>query len=382
VPFLCTPGSEQIRATMEKDGLTQCFQDVGGVVLANACGPCIGQWKRGDHVENENAILTSFNRNFKSRNDGNQTTMNFLASPSIVTAMAFSGKLSFNPMTDSLEAANGQEFRFLPPKASELPSSGFSRGNPEYYPSANPSPEPETEIVISPVSHRLQILQPFPSHFGSHNTRGYELPRLRVLMRVRGKCTTDHISAAGPWLKYKGHLENISENLLITATNDECGQVNVAYDPSASGEERRDTIPKIAQRYKSRGQPWALVVDENYGEGSAREHAALQPRFYGCPLIIAKSFARIHETNLKKQGILPLWFSDKGDYSRIGFNDSVETVDLKKSLTEGSGQVTLRVIKDSGDVFYIQTYHTLSQDQLQWIREGSALNYIRKQLNK
>ncbi|KAI0321102.1 aconitate hydratase [Amylostereum chailletii] len=383
VPFLCTPGSEQIRATMERDQVTEVLQDVGAVVLANACGPCIGQWKRDDKKDEENAILTSFNRNFKSRNDGNRLTMNFLASPTIVTAMAFSGKLSFNPMTDSIPLPSGEAFKFSPPSGQDLPSTGFTPGNTSYYPSPTPEPLPETDVVIKPDSQRLELLEPFPSPFDLRtNSRGLELPSLKVLMRVRGKCTTDHISAAGPWLKYKGHLTNISENLLITAVNDEGGDVNVAFDHEHEvSQSNTDTIPGVAKRLKARGQPWALIVDENYGEGSAREHAALQPRFYGCMMIIARSFARIHETNLKKQGVLPLWFANKNDYSRIGSGDIVETIgltDLLNGVT--SAAVTIRVTKRSGEIFEIPTKHTMSVDQLKWLRAGSALNHIRSQI--
>ncbi|EIN13533.1 aconitate hydratase [Punctularia strigosozonata HHB-11173 SS5] len=383
VPFLCTPGSEQIRATMERDGITQTLEDVGAVVLANACGPCIGQWKREDKKGEQNAILTSFNRNFKARNDGNSLTMNFLASPTTVTAMVFSGKLSFDPTRDSLLLPSGEQFRFSPPQGQDLPSSGFAAGNTEFYPTPTPEPQPDTTIVIRPDSQRLEILEPFPSHFGegSGNPRGLELQPLKVLMRVRGKCTTDHISAAGVWLKYKGHLTNISENLLITATNDEGGDVNVAFDhdrePSQS---ETDTIPGVAKRFKARKQPWALIVDENYGEGSAREHAALQPRFYGCAMIIARSFARIHETNLKKQGVLPLWFVDKSDYSRIGSGDVLETVGLEDLLEKGTGDIEVRVTKRNGDVFEIPTRHTMSADQLKWLKAGSALNHIKTQM--
>ncbi|KAG1801388.1 aconitate hydratase [Suillus plorans] len=372
VPFLCTPGSEQIRATMERDGITSTLEDVGAVVLANACGPCIGQWKRDDMKDEENAILTSFNRNFKSRNDGNRLTMNFLASPTIVTAMAFSGSLSFNPITDTLTLPSGKPFRFSPPAGQDLPTEGFTQGNTHYYPSPTPEPQPETEIIICADSQRLELLEPFPSHFGN---RGLELPPLKVLMRVRGKCTTDHISAAGPWLKYKGHLTNISENLR--------GDVNVAFDyDQATGETETDTIPAVAKQFKARNQPWTLVVDDNYGEGSAREHAALQPRFYGCAMIVARSFARIHETNLKKQGVLPLWFADKNDYSRIGSGDVVQTIGLA-DLIEGrqNAEVKLKVTKRTGEVFEILTKHTMSEDQLKWFRAGSALNFIRSQLS-
>ncbi|KAH9946838.1 aconitase family-domain-containing protein, partial [Amylocystis lapponica] len=384
VPFLCTPGSEQIRATIERDEVTNVLEDVGAVVLANACGPCIGQWKRDDKKDEENAILTSFNRNFKSRNDGNRLTMNFLASPTLVTAMAFSGKLSFNPTTDSILLPSGQPFRFSAPKGQDLPTVGFTPGNTDFYPTPTPTPEPDTEVIVKKDSQRLELLEPFSSHFGesSGNSRGLELPSLKVLMRVRGKCTTDHISAAGPWLKYKGHLTNISENLLITAVNDEGGDVNVAFDHDHEpGQIDSGTIPGVAKRFKARQQPWALVVDDNYGEGSAREHAALQPRFYGCAMILARSFARIHETNLKKQGVLPLWFSDKADYTRIGAGDVVETVGLA-DLFNGvpSTVIKLKVIKRNGDVFEIPAKHTMSSDQLKWLRAGSALNHIRSRM--
>ncbi|KAL6304263.1 aconitate hydratase [Sparassis latifolia] len=378
VPFLCTPGSEQIRATIERDQVTDVLQDVGAVVLANACGPCIGQWKREDKKGEENAILTSFNRNFKSRNDGNRLTMNFLASPTIVTAMSFSGKLSFNPMTDAIELPSGKLFKFSPPTGQDLPSAGFAPGETSFYPSPTPEPQPETEVIIKKDSQRLERLEPFRSYFGasSGNHRGLELPSLRVLMRVRGKCTTDHISAAGPWLKYKGHLTNISENLR--------GDVNVAFDHDHEpGQSETDTIPAVAKRLKARSQPWTLVVDDNYGEGSAREHAALQPRFYGCAMIVARSFARIHETNLKKQGILPLWFADKADYSRIGSGDVVETVGLADLLNHvPNASIKLRVLKRNGEVFEIPTRHTMSNDQLKWLKAGSALNHIRSQITQ
>ncbi|KAH8100582.1 aconitate hydratase [Cristinia sonorae] len=371
VPFLCTPGSEQIRATMARDNVTSALEEVGAVVLANACGPCIGQWKREDKNGEENGMFCS--SNFKARNDGNSLTMNFLASPTIVTAMSFAGRLSFNPVTDSITLPNGQPFKFSPPRGQDLPADGFTAGEASFYPTASPSPRPETEIVIKKDSQRLELLEPFTSHFGSFNPRGLELPRLQVLMRVRGKCTTDHISAAGPWLKYKGHLSNISENLC---------EVNEAFDHDHDATQSEiDTIPNIAKRFKARSQPWALVVDDNYGEGSAREHAALQPRFYGCAMIIARSFARIHETNLKKQGILPLWFADKADYSRIGAGDAVETVGLE-DLLKGSNTATiaLNVTKRTGETITIPTMHTMSKDQLQWLRAGSALNHIRAQM--
>ncbi|KAK6906444.1 aconitate hydratase, mitochondrial [Kwoniella mangroviensis CBS 8886] len=370
VPFLVTPGSELIRATVEKDGLQDTLESVGATVLANACGPCIGQWKRDEHKGEDNAILTSFNRNFKARNDGNLKTMNFLASPEIVTAMAFSGDLNFNPTTDSISTPNGP-FKFQPPSGDRLPPTGYSAGDLSYAPSPSPTPKPETEIAISPESTRLEILEPFGTNFASGKG---ELPQMTCLMRVKGKCTTDHISAAGAWLKYKGHLSNISENTLMTAVNDENNQINKAIDIDGS----EDTIPKTMQKYKRRNEPWMLVVDDNYGEGSAREHAALQPRFYGGAMIVARSFARIHETNLKKQGILPLWFVDKSDYSKISSHDKVSTQGLANIMagTSTSDIVVLRVEKPSGQVVEVKTRHTLSADQIEWLRFGSALNYI------
>jgi homoaconitase len=294
--------------------------------------------------------------------------MNFLASPEVVTAMSFAGTLSFNPMTDSLDTPNGP-FKFSPPTGSKLPEQGFTPGDLSFSPSPSPVPQPEEQIVISPTSQRLEVLEPFTSPFTADRL---ELPTMKCLMRVRGKCTTDHISAAGPWLKYKGHLSNISENTLITAVNDEGGAVNVAFD-----QQGEDTIPNIMKRHKAAGQPWMLVVDENYGEGSAREHAALQPRFYGCNLIVARSFARIHETNLKKQGLLPVWFENKADYEKISAMDTVETENLAKLLNgDVQAQVTLKVTKPSGEVLRIPTKHTMSVDQVNWLRAGSALNFI------
>ncbi|KAK4689647.1 homoaconitase, partial [Tremellales sp. Uapishka_1] len=368
VPFLVTPGSELIRATIERDGLQGTLEDVGATVLANACGPCIGQWKRDEKKGEDNAILTSFNRNFKARNDGNLKTMNFLASPELVTAMAFSGDLNFNPITDSIQTPSGP-FKFLAPSGDRLPTSGFTPGDLSFSPAPSPVPQPETEIKIAPTSTRLEILEPFGSIFKDGPR---EMEDMTCLMRVKGKCTTDHISAAGAWLKYKGHLSNISENTLMTAVNDEGGQINVARD--AEGE---DTIPRTMQKYQQRGENFMLVVDDNYGEGSAREHAALQPRFYGCQMILARSFARIHETNLKKQGILPLWFADKADYARIAAGDKISTIGLESLLSDSAeGEIKVQVTKPSGETFEIATKHTMSKDQLDWLRAGSALNYI------
>ncbi|OBZ84979.1 Aconitate hydratase, mitochondrial [Choanephora cucurbitarum] len=366
--FLVTPGSEQIRATIERDGQQKVFEEAGGQVLANACGPCIGQWKRSEKQGEENAILTSFNRNFRSRNDGNAQTMNFLAAPEIVTAMAFAGKLSFNPMTDRLQTKDGQSFQFKPPSGDDLPIHGFEAGRATYEPpSPTPTPDSSVKINIDPTSNRLQALEPFPAWDGQ------ELKDIRVLVKVKGKCTTDHISAAGPWLKYKGHLENIAENTLIGALNADNNQVNVVTDITNSQE---GSIPQVAKSYKRQSINWTVIADHNYGEGSAREHAALQVRYLGSPVIISRSFARIHETNLKKQGVIPLTFKDDADYEKIHGGDVIRTEGLTQ-LAPGS-PVQLIVTKPDGSQLTIDAVHTLSHDQIQWIREGSALNLIKK----
>ncbi|KAK9899736.1 putative aconitate hydratase [Cystobasidium minutum MCA 4210] len=382
-PFMCTPGSELINATIERDGLKDTLESVGATVLANACGPCIGQWDRSDCQGEENAILTSFNRNFRGRNDANKKTMNFLASPDIVTAMAFSGKLSFNPITDTLLDSEGKPFKFEPPSGLELPPSGFTEGNTSYLPTSNPEPQPDTEIVIDPSSSRLELLQPFAPHWtaeqlADQNTK-LEFENVKCLLRVRGKCTTDEISAAGPWLKYKGHLSNISENTLIGATNDQTGEINQAIDYENNGE--IDTIPEMAKKWKSRGQPWFVVTDTNYGEGSAREHAALQPRHLGGKIILARSFARIHETNLKKQGVLPLTFKNQEDYSLIDSGDDISTEGLNDLLrgTNPDVQLRVKVNKKNGETKYIDVAHTMSPGQLAWLKAGSALNLIAQQ---
>ncbi|KAL9019338.1 MAG: hypothetical protein Q9185_003416 [Variospora sp. 1 TL-2023] len=387
--FYITPGSEQIRATLDRDSTLQTFSSAGGTVLANACGPCIGQWKRTDEVPipkgSANAIFTSYNRNFRGRNDGNPTTMNFLASPELVTAMSYAGTTTFNPLTDTLPTPSGHPFKFAPPRGSDLPSpsaGGFAQGNPAFAPTA-PVPSPQTEILISPTSTRLAALAPFPP-FPPHDLRG-----LRVLVKVKGQCTTDTISAAGPWLKYKGHLPNISANTLIGAVNAETGETNVAYDhfaspSSSSPTPQKHTIPSLAAHYHSSGHPWLLVAEDNYGEGSAREHAALQPRFLGCRVVLAKSFARIHEANLKKQGVVPLTFADPRDYEEaIGAGDLVDTVGLwemleKKKGGKGDDGVWLRVQKRGGGERMVQVRCGLSEDQAAFIRAGSALNLLAK----
>ena len=331
----------------------------------------IGQWKRTDGVSkgDRNAIFTSYNRNFRGRNDGNPETMNFLASPEIVTAMTYAGSTSFNPLTDSITTPTGQEFRFNPPVGTELPIFGFEEGNPAFLPTSA-APSPSTAVVVSPASDRLAILEPF-APFPSHDLQG-----LRVLYKVIGKCTTDTISAAGPWLKYKGHLPNISANTLISAINAATGEVNVAYDVDGS----KFGIPELAQRWKDQGLEWLIVAEDNYGEGSAREHAALQPRYLGGRVILAKSFARIHETNLKKQGVVPLTFANAEDYAKIDACDIVSTVGLYDMLQAGGkGEVRLVVEKhDHGEEIIISTKHTLSKDQCGFVLAGSALNLLAK----
>lgn len=337
-------------------------------------GPCIGQWNRTAEAETkgvpkkgeENAIFSSYNRNFPGRNDGNRKTMNFLASPEIVTAMSYAGSTTFNPMTDSIETPSGKTFKFQPPKGQDLPTLGFAQGNPDLLPTPG-SPDAAVDVVIDPSSSRLAFLEPFAPFPDS------DLQDLRVLYKVKGQCTTDTISAAGPWLKYKGHLPNISENTLIGAVNSATGETNVAYDLDG----RATTIPALAKKWKGEGEEWIVVAEHNYGEGSAREHAALQPRYLGGRIILAKSFARIHETNLKKQGMVPLTFADPQDYDSIDACDIVSTVGLYDVLKKGGeGSVEIEVKKRNGDTFRIKTKHTLSRDQCGFILAGSALNVL------
>lgn len=367
--FFITPGSEQIRATVDRDGTMQTFEQAGGMVLANACGPCIGQWSRTDGVQKgeDNAIFTSYNRNFPGRNDGNRKTMNFLASPELVTAMSYSGRTDFNPMTDGIDLADGTKFRFNPPSGTDLPSAGFATGNPLFQPTP-PTPDATVTIAIDPESDRLAVLEPFDP-FPQGDLNG-----LKVLVKVKGQCTTDTISAAGPWLKYKGHLPNISENTLIGAVCADTGAVNTVLDVDGSSH----TIPELASRWKSQGQTWLVVAEHNYGEGSAREHAALQPRYLGARIILAKSFARIHETNLKKQGVVPLTFANEADYDKMAGCDEVSTEGLYNVLQNGgSGEVNLLVKKSqSAEDFRVPVKFNLSKDQCGFILAGSALNLL------
>lgn len=369
IPFFVTPGSEQIRATMERDGLIDVFEKNDAIVLANACGPCIGQWDRGENApKDENVIFTSFNRNFKARNDGNRNTMNFLTSPDIVTAMIYAPDMSFNPLKDSIKLENGKEFKFNPPAGEDLPSHGFIPGRSEFYPELEPKPKPEVEISVSPESDRLELLEPFLPWDGQE-------VETTVILKVEGKCTTDHISAAGAWLKYKGHLSNISNNTLIGAVNKESGEVNTAYDLDGS----KFSIPDLMAKWKQENRPWIVVAEHNYGEGSAREHAALQPRFLGGKIILTKSFARIHETNLKKQGMLPLTFANEADYDRLSSGDVLKTVNLVEMIEkdgDNGGIIKMQVTKRNGEQFVFDCKHTMSADQVAFFKAGSAINYI------
>ncbi|MCH7573922.1 MAG: aconitate hydratase [Candidatus Marinimicrobia bacterium] len=360
--FMITPGSEQIRATIQRDGQLDTLTEMGGVVLANACGPCIGQWKREDHqAETPNTIVTSFNRNFARRNDGNPATLAFIASPEIVTAYALAGKLSFNPLTDPLDV-NGEPVMLVPPEGDELPANGFEPGGGFLPPSQNS----DLEIVIHSDSERLQLLEPFAPWDGK------DFDNLVVLAKTQGKCTTDHISPAGPWLKFRGHLDNISDNLFIGVTNAFAEGAGMGRDLQSP-----DTTAKlsaIARAYKARQQPWILVGEENYGEGSSREHAAMEPRHLGAVAIVVKSFARIHETNLKKQGVLALTFSNPADYDKVNMDDNVALTGLT-GLAPGSS-VTMRLSHMDGSKDAIELQHTLNEAQIGWFKAGSALNVI------
>merc|ERR1711953_1505053 len=317
--FYITPGSEQIRATIERDGLAETMREFGGIVLANACGPCIGQWGRQNVKKGEkNTIVTSYNRNFTGRNDANPATHCFVTSPEMTVALTMAGSLDFNPLSDKLTAADGSEFSLESPFGDSLPETGFGPGEDTYqHPPADGS---KVEVDVSPTSDRLQLLTAFDKWIGT------DLTDMRILIKVKGKCTTDHISAAGPWLKYRGHLENISNNLLITAINEENEEMNKVKNQETG---KYGGVPEIARQYKDAGINWVVFGDENYGEGSSREHAALEPRFLGGRAIIVKSFARIHETNLKKQGMLPLTFNNKADYDKVKPDDKVSILGLE-----------------------------------------------------
>lgn len=362
--FVITPGSEQIRATIERDGQLEVFTKIGGVVLANACGPCIGQWKRHDVKDGEkNSIITSYNRNFSKRNDGNPATHSFVASPEIVTAFVLAGKITFNPLTDSLTNDAGKSVRLEPPAGDELPVKGFDAGNSGYLPP--PEDGSKIEVIIDKSSSRLQKLEAFNAPDLSR-----DFSNMRLLLKAKGKCTTDHISMAGPWLKFRGHLDNISNNMFIGAVNSFNDRMNSVKNFITGNYEE---VPKTARDYKANGIPWVVVGEENYGEGSSREHAAMEPRFLGGKAIIVKSFARIHETNLKKQGMLPLTFANPADYDLILEDDTI-TIELG-DFSPGS-QIKAVITHADKTQHEITLNHTFNAQQIEWFKLGSALNII------
>ncbi|KAI9591616.1 aconitate hydratase [Syncephalis fuscata] len=365
--FTVTPGSEQIRATIARDGQIDVLGAAGATVLANACGPCIGQWDRRDVKKGEkNSIITSYNRNFTGRNDANPATHAFVASPEIVTAMTFAGDLRFNPITDTLTGKDGEKFKFTAPYGDELPTNGYDAGENTYQ--APPTDRVEAagvKVVVDPKSNRLELLTPFKKWDGKDPSN------MPILIKVKGKCTTDHISMAGPWLKYRGHLDNISNNMLIGAINIENDKANCVKNV-LTGE--FDAVPAVARDYKAKNVPWVVVGDENYGEGSSREHAALEVRHLGGSAVIVKSFARIHETNLKKQGMLPLTFANPADYEKIDPSDRVDIVGVT-NFTPGV-PLTLRLHKADGKVVDITVNHTMNEGQIEWFKAGSALNLM------
>ena len=364
-PFLITPGSERIHHTIKRDGIMATFEKMGGTVLANACGPCIGQWKRSDVGKDEaNTIVSSFNRNFPGRNDGSQATLSFLTSPEIVTALAFAGTLEFDPVHGTLTGPDGKQFRFTPPEGEELPREGFARGEEGY--EAPAADGGAVQVVVRPDSERLQLLQPFPRWDGT------DFDRLPILVKTKGKTTTDHISPAGAWLRFRGHLDKISDNMFLGALNAFTGETGKGTNVLTG--ETGVPFTRIARDWKAKGASWMVVGDENYGEGSSREHAAMSPRYLGAKVVLVKSFARIHETNLKKQGILPLTFANPKDYDLFEQADRVSVVDLQ-ALAPGR-PVEVRIHKPDGRTVTIQTRHSLTEEHIGWFRAGSALNAL------
>lgn len=365
IPFNVTPGSEQIRATIERDGMIEVFDKFGGTVLANACGPCIGQWDRQDVKKGEkNTIVTSYNRNFTGRNDANPATHCFVTSPEMVTALSIAGRLDFNPLHDELADCDGKSFKLKPPTGEELPSKGFDPGQDTY--KAPPPDGGSIKVAVDPKSERLQILEPFEKWDGK------DYIDLVVLIKVKGKCTTDHISAAGPWLKYRGHLDNISNNMFIGATNAENNEMNKIKNQRSND---FGTVPDVARDYKANKQKWVAVGEDNYGEGSSREHAALEPRHLGGVAIIVKSFARIHETNLKKQGMLALTFANPGDYDKVQPTSKISLLNLAQLAP---GKPVDCEIKNGGSSDKIQLNHSFNADQIEWFKAGSALNRMKE----
>ena len=365
-PLMVTPGSEQIRATIERDGQMRSLEAIGATVLANACGPCVGQWGRSDVRPGEqNSIVTSFNRNFPRRNDGSQSTLAFIGSPETVVAYALSGKLSFNPLEDTLPAGDGGVFKLTPPKSvPDVPEQGFVRDEAGYLPPAVDGDA--VEIVIDPDSQRIAPLEPFPAWDGQ------DFAALPVLFKASGKCTTDHISPAGPWLALRGHLDKLSDNLFLGLVNAFAEEPGKGIDQVTGT--RDESLMAIARDYKRRGLRWVMVGDWNYGEGSSREHAAMSPRHLGAVAVIARSFARIHETNLKKQGLLPLTFADPADYDRVLETDRVSITGLASLRPGAAVQVVLH--HGGGADEAIEARHSLSEEQIGWFRAGSALNAL------
>lgn len=366
IPLLVTPGSEQIRSTIERDGQIDSLKSIGATVLANACGPCIGQWQRPELKDGEkNSIVTSFNRNFPGRNDGKRDTMNFIASPEIVTAFALGGSLSFNPLEDLLETKDGKKIKLSPPEpAPEVPENGFVQAEGVY---VSPSDDPENvTVLIDPNSDRLQKLEPFLPWDGN------DFSDLNLMLKAKGKCTTDHISPAGPWLRLRGHLDKLSDNLLLGAVNAFNDQVGKAKN---SLTENIENCSNIARNYKEKNMRWIIVGDNNYGEGSSREHAAMTPRFLGCAAVIAKSFARIHETNLKKQGILALTFENSDDYEKIKEDDKISISGLTDFAPDKSFECVLK--HSDGNTEKIILKHSYNSSQIEWFKAGSALNVLK-----
>ncbi len=363
--FTVTPGSELVRFTVERDGLLGDFEDIGAVILANACGPCIGQWARhGADKQEKNSIITSFNRNFAKRNDGNPNTHAFVASPEIVTALAIAGDLTFNPVTDTLINEKGEAVKLDEPRGMELPSNGFAVEDSGYQAPAEDGSA--VEVKVAPDSKRLQLLTPFDPWDGK------DMKNLRLLLKARGKCTTDHISMAGPWLRYRGHLDNISENMFIGAVNAFNDQTNHVKN---SLEQDLMPVPSSARRYKEAGIGTLVVGDENYGEGSSREHAAMEPRHLGVRVVLVRSFARIHETNLKKQGVLALTFADRDDYNKIKEDDNFDIAGLTDFKEDTPLKVVIRHADGTSEE--IVANHTYNANQIDWFKAGSALNLIR-----
>jgi aconitate hydratase len=362
--FLVSPGSERIYHTMKRDGFLDTFEQLGGTVLSNSCGPCIGQWKRADGVKGKaDSIVSSFNRNFPGRNDGISETLSFLASPEVVTAYALSGDLGFDPVNQKLKSADGKEFKLEPPVGEELPAKGFAKGEEGFVAPAEKGDQ--LAVDIPSTSERLQLLKPFPRWDGK------DFEKLPLLIKTKGKTTTDHISPAGPWLKFRGHLDKISDNMFLGANSAFASEPGKGTNVLTG--ESNQTIAQIARAYKSKGIGSIVVGDENYGEGSSREHAAMSPRFLNVRAVITKSFARIHETNLKKQGILPLTFADAKDYDKIEMNDRLSVVDLA-NLAPGK-PVAVIIHKATGDV-KIQANHSMTAQQITWFKAGSALNAL------